>query len=270
MCKQRKKGKLEKGAFFSKGRDSMKDFQDRVALVTGGSRGIGRAIVRELAGRGCRVAFTYASREDLAGLLVDEVDASGGAAMALRADASDLESAKEVVSTVKERLGTPYYLINNAGITRDKLLMVMTEADWDEVIRTNLKGAFNSTRAVIISMMKAKQGSILNVTSVSGLTGMPGQVNYAASKAGLIGFTKALAKEVAPRGITVNALALGFIETDMIADLDPDSREETIGTIPLGRFGSPEEAARIAAFLISDAASYITGHVLVADGGLSM
>ena len=248
----------------------MSDFQDRVALITGGSRGIGRAIVLELAGRGCRVAFTYASREDLAGSLVEEIESSGGTAVALEADASNLESAKEVVKAVKERLGTPHYLINNAGITRDKLLMVMTEEEWDEVIATNLKGAFNSTRAVIVSMLKAKQGSILNITSVSGLIGMPGQVNYAASKAGMIGFTKALAKEVAPRGITVNALALGFIETDMISDLESDDREEMIKSIPLGRFGSPEEAARVAAFLLSDAAGYITGQVMVADGGMSM
>ena len=248
----------------------MNDFQDCVALITGGSRGIGRAIVLELAGRGCRVAFTYTSREDLACSLVEEIESRGGTAVALEADASNLESAKEVVKAVKERLGTPHYLINNAGITRDKLLMVMTEEEWDEVIATNLKGAFNSTRAVIVSMLKAKQGSILNITSVSGLIGMPGQVNYAASKAGMIGLTKALAKEVAPRGITVNALALGFIETDMISDLDADGREAMIKSIPLGRFGSPEEAARVAAFLLSDAAGYITGQVLVADGGMSM
>jgi 3-oxoacyl-[acyl-carrier protein] reductase len=187
-----------------------------------------------------------------------------------QADVENFDAAHEIVHVAKQRFGSVDFLINNAGIIRDKLILRMNESDWDSVLNTNLKGAFNFSKAVASIMMKAKFGSILNITSVSGLTGIPGQANYSASKAGMIGLTKSLAKELASRNITVNALALGLIDTDMTQKLSEEYKATALQNIPLGRFGSPEEIARIAAFLLSEDARYITGQVIQCDGGLAI
>lgn len=248
----------------------MSEFQGRVAIVTGGSRGIGRAIVKELARRGASVAFTYSRNRELADELVSEVESAGGKASGYQADATDSAAAESMVKEVKGSLGSVDYLVNNAGVTRDKLLMTMSEEDWDAVLDTNLKGVFNVTKPAVSIMIRQRRGAILNISSISGIVGMPGQTNYSASKAGLIGFTKALAKEVAKRNITVNALALGLIETDMTRELAEEYRQKMIEQIPLGRYGNVEEVARISAFLLSDEARYITGQVIQADGGLAI
>ena len=240
-------------------------FTDKVAIVTGGSRGIGRAIVRALAREGAKVAFTYAQNKGLA----DEI-ANGETVLGFQADVSSFEQAKDLVKQVKERFGRVDMLVNNAGITRDKLLALMTEKDWDDVLDTNLKGAFNLSKHVIGVMVRQKSGTILNITSISGLVGLPGQANYSASKAGLIGFTKALAKEVAKVNITVNALALGFVETDMTGALNAEYRAKMIERIPLGRLAAPEEMAEVALFMLSAKAGYITGQVVQVDGGLAI
>lgn len=238
---------------------------EKVAIVTGGTRGIGRAIVEALAGEGARVAFTYAHNTALA-----EEIADGDMIVAFEADAADSARAAEVVKEIRSSFERVDILVNNAGITRDKLLVRMSEADWDAVIDTNLKGVYNFTKPAVIAMLRQRSGSILNVSSISGLTGMPGQANYSASKAGMIGFTKALAKEVAKANITVNALALGLIETDMTSTLGDEYRDKALEQIPMGRFGKVEEVARIATFLLSEEAAYITGQVIQVDGGLAI
>jgi 3-oxoacyl-[acyl-carrier protein] reductase len=248
----------------------MSEFEGKSAIVTGGSRGIGRAIVKELAGRGAKVAFSYSSNRELADALVAEIETQGGKALAFQADVVDSAAAEKMVQEVKAAFGSVDYLVNNAGITRDGLIMRMSEADWDAVLDTNLKGVFNVTKPAVAIMVRQRKGSIVNISSISGVVGMAGQTNYSASKAGLIGFTKALAKEVAKRNVTVNALALGLIETDMTSVLTEEYKQKMIESIPLGRYGSVKEVGEIVAFLLSDSAQYITGQVVQADGGLAI
>ena len=246
------------------------EFKDKVAIVTGGTRGIGRAIALELARNGCNVAFNYTKSIEEANKLVKEIESIGPSVFSLQLNAASFEGAKNMVKDVKDKYGRIDFLVNNAGITRDKLLALMGENDWDDVINTNLKSVYNFSKAVIMQMIKQKSGSILNITSVSGITGMAGQVNYSSSKAGMIGFTKALAKEVGKVHVTVNAIACGFIETDMTAVLPQEYKDKMIEMVPVKRFGKPEEVAKVAMFLLSDNARYITGHVINVDGGLAM
>jgi len=248
-----------------------KDFEGRTAIVTGGTRGIGKAIVLEFARRGGNVAFNFSKSAEEAERLKTEIDAAGTKAFAAQCDVSVTEAAAEFVGQVKEAFGSIDYLVNNAGITRDQLILRMKEDDWDAVIDTNLKGAWNFSKAVLRPMMRNENGgSILNISSISGVVGMLGQSNYSASKAGMIGLTKSLAKEVASRKITVNALALGLVETEMASEMNAEYREKILAQIPLSRLGTVDEAAKIACFMLSDAARYITGQVIQADGGLAM
>jgi 3-oxoacyl-[acyl-carrier protein] reductase len=250
---------------------SEKMFEGKTAIVTGGTRGIGKAIVTELARRGCNVAFNYSKSADEAEALKTEIEQLGVKAHAAQCDVANTEAAAEFVKTVVADLGGLNFLVNNAGITRDQLIMRMKEDDWDAVIDTNLKGAWNFSKAVLRPMMKNDDGgSILNISSISGVVGMLGQSNYSASKAGMIGLTKSLAKEIASRKITVNALALGLIETDMAAEMNEEYREKILASIPLGRLGNVNEVADIAAFLLSPSAAYITGQVIQADGGVAI
>ena len=243
-------------------------FKGRTAIVTGASRGIGRAISLELGRLGCNVAFNYLHSAVRAKELVEELEQMGCGAYSIQAGVEHYNSAKEMVREVHGRFGSVDYLVNNAGIVRDKLILRMNESDWDEVIAANLKGSFNFSKAVAPYMTKARFGSILNIASVSGISGAPGQANYSASKAGMIGLTKALAKELAKRNVTVNALALGFVDTEMTQALTDDYRAKIFEAIPVARLGTADEIARIAAFILSDDARYITGQVIQVDGGL--
>ena len=250
---------------------SEKQFAGKSAIVTGATRGIGKAIALELAKRGANVAFNYAKSADEAERLKTEIETSGVKCYAAQCDVSNTEASADFVKQATAELGTIDFLINNAGITRDTLILRMKEDDWDAVVDTNLKGAWNFSKAVLRPMMKNEAGgSILNVSSISGVVGMLGQSNYSASKAGMIGLTKSLAKEIASRKITVNALALGLIETEMASEMNPEYREKILAQIPLGRLGNVQEVAEIACFLLSDSARYITGQVIQPDGGLAM
>jgi len=247
----------------------MADLKGRIALVTGASQGIGRACALELARAGATVALAARNETKLAEVAA-EIAAAGGQAAAFALDVASEESIKNGAKAILERFGKVEILVNNAGITRDDLMMRMKRADWDDVIATNLTGAFLLTQALLRPMMKNRWGRIVNIASVVGRTGQEGQVNYAASKAGLIGFTRSLAREVASRGITVNAVAPGYIETPMTAVLDEKLRAAMLGQIPAGRVGTDADIAHSVAFLASEGASYITGHVLDVNGGMYM
>jgi 3-oxoacyl-[acyl-carrier protein] reductase len=244
--------------------------EGRVALVTGASRGIGKAIAIELAHRGAATVVNYNLSPEPAEAVVAEIVRQGGKATAVQADVSNFEQASSLVKAAIDTFGGIDILINNAGITRDTLIMMMKEDDWDSVISTNLKSTFNCSKAAIRHMMRKRYGRIINITSVAGQLGNPGQTNYSASKAGQIGFTKSLAREVASRSITVNAIAAGYIDTDIWNSVPEDARQAALSIIPLGRKGSSEEIAYAVAFLASDQAAYITGQVLGVDGGMAM
>jgi 3-oxoacyl-[acyl-carrier protein] reductase len=243
---------------------------DKVAVVTGASRGIGRAISERLASEGAKVVVNYRASAELAEEVVKSIREQGGEAVAIQADVSDFQQAHELMRASTEAFGQVDILVNNAGTTRDTLLLMMKESAWDLVIDTNLKSVFNCSKAVARGMVRRRSGRIINITSVAGLAGNPGQTNYAASKAGIIGFTKSLAKELGSRNITVNAIAPGFVPTALTNDLPEDLKQTAIEHTPLGRFGEPEEIAAAVAYFASDEASFITGQVLSVDGGLAM
>ena len=246
------------------------NFTGKTAVVTGGSRGIGRAICLELARGGANVVLCYAGNEGAAQETVFACEGAGARALAVRCDVSDAQQVKKLMDAALQTFGRIDILVNNAGITRDGLLMTMKEEAFDAVVDTNLKGAFLCMKGAARPMMKQRYGRIVNVSSVVGLRGNAGQVNYAASKAGVIGMTKSVARELASRGVTANAVAPGFIDTDMTAALPDSAREALLAAIPLQRLGAAEDVARAVAFLASDGAPYITGQVLAVDGGMSM
>ena len=245
----------------------MLTLENRIAVVTGGGRGIGRAISHELARRGAAVVVNDKSGE---GIVCAEINDAGGKASCFKADVSDSAQAQELIKYTIDTFGDLHILVNNAGITRDNLIMMMPEADWDLVLAINLKGVFNCSKAAVKHMIRKRYGRIVNMASVAGQMGNPGQTNYSASKAGMIGFTKSLAREVASRNVTVNAIAPGFIDTDILKAMAPETLEAAVKMVPLGRKGRPEEIAFAAAFLASDQAAYITGQVLGVDGGMAM
>lgn len=242
----------------------------QVALVTGASRGIGKAIAMQLAHDGFAVAVNYASSAEKAEAVVEAIIADGGHAMSIQADVSDSEAVTAMFASVESQLGAVSVLVNNAGVTDDGLVMRMSVDQWDNVLGTNLRSTFLCTKAALRSMLRARTGRVINISSVSGISGNPGQANYAASKAGVIGFTKSVAKEVGSRGITVNAVAPGFIQTDMTADLADNVLEEVTKQIALARLGDAEEVAFMVGYLASERASYITGQTIVVDGGLAL
>ena len=246
----------------------MKMFQDKVAIITGASRGIGRAIALKLALLGCHIAFSYRSQEAQAKEVEGEMKKMGVKAKASCVDVQDFEKVKAWVGQVKEEFGCVDILINNAGIVIDKPLMMMTPDDWKSVIDTNLTGTFNAAKACVMTFMKQKRGNIINISSVSGIIGLVGQTNYSASKGGINAFTKALAKEVAGFGVRVNAVAPGFIETEILSHIKEEKLKEIKEYIPMQRLGKPEDVAACVAFLLSDEAQYITGQIIQVDGGL--
>ena len=244
--------------------------QGKCALVTGGSRGIGRAVCLELARQGARVAVNYAGNAAAAEETVKACQDLGAEAFAIQADVADAAACDAMVKEVLARFGRVDILVNNAGVTRDGLMLTMKESDWDTVLDTNLKGAFQCMKAVYRPMMKQKYGRVVNLSSIVGVRGNAGQANYAASKAGLIGLTKSMAKELAARNVTVNAVAPGFIDTDMTAALPEKAREAMLASIPMGRLGQAEDVARAVAFFAGDDSAYVTGQVLCVDGGMAV
>lgn len=246
------------------------DLTGKNALVTGGTRGIGKAMVEAFANAGARVAFTYRSSSETAEALKAELEAKGIEVLCFQSDAASFDGAQETVKAVLDAWGTLDVLVNNAGVTRDGLMIRMSEEDWDAVIGTNLKSVYNFSKAVYRPMMKQRGGKIINISSVVGVMGNPGQANYAASKAGIIGFSKSLAKELGSRGVTVNVVAPGYVATDMTSALSEKAQEAMLGAVPLSRPASAEDVANSVLFLASSAADYITGHVLHVDGGLAM
>jgi 3-oxoacyl-[acyl-carrier protein] reductase len=246
------------------------NFDGKNAVVTGASRGIGRAIALELGKRGASVVVNYNRSEQAAQEVVETIQQSGGQAVALGADVSDFEQANNLIKFAIEEFDQIHILVNNAGITRDGLIMTMSEQDWDDVININLKSTFNCSKAAIRHMLRKRYGRIINITSVAGQMGNAGQTNYSASKAGQIGFTKSLAREVASRSVTVNAVAAGYIDTEIWDTVAEEMRESVLDMIPLGRKGEPQEIAKAVAYLASDDAAYVTGHILTVDGGMAM
>ena len=244
--------------------------EGKVALITGASRGIGRATALKFAAEGAKVAINFAGNTQKAEEVKNLIESNGGEALLVQGDVSDFAKVGEIVEKVVETWGRIDILVNNAGITRDNLLLKMSEKDFDDVIATNLKGVFNATKAVTKLMMKQREGRIVNLSSVVGLIGNISQANYSAAKAGIIGFTKSVAKELASRNVTVNAVAPGFISTDMTDALSDKVKEESMKLIPLGRLGQPEDIANTIEFLVSDRAAYITGQVICVDGGMAI
>jgi 3-oxoacyl-[acyl-carrier protein] reductase len=241
----------------------------RIAVVTGGSRGIGRAIVERLARAGLEVHFTFVNNEQAAAGVVEQVRAAGGAARAHRVDARSVAASRELVEGLVAQRGRIDVLVNNAGVTADKLLPMMTDADWSTVLDTSLSGLFGTSKPAAKQMMRQRSGRIVNLTSVSGLVGIPGQTNYCAAKAAVIGFTRSLARELAPWSVSVNAVAPGFIETDMIAVFSPEQRKASVDRVPMRRFGSVDEVGELVRYLAIDAPAYVTGQTLIIDGGLT-